>query len=76
MALERVGGGGLRAKAHAFFSLPQPLRWVINADEERDHMKLMDRLCQYIYGLSGPEIDRLRVRAMLCHVYHYALCDK
>ena len=32
----------------------------------------MDRLCRYIYVHDS---DRLKPRAMLCHIYHYALHD-
>ncbi|OON18973.1 PCI domain protein [Opisthorchis viverrini] len=34
---------------------------------------VIERLCQYIY--SNDRTDRLRTRAILCHIYHLALYD-
>jgi translation initiation factor 3 subunit C len=34
----------------------------------------MDRLCRYIY--VNDKEERIRPRAMLCHIYHYALHDE
>merc|ERR1719466_559416 len=34
---------------------------------------LMDKLCKYIY--SKDSTDRLRTRAILCHIYHHAIHD-
>merc|ERR1719209_1822877 len=36
-------------------------------------MDMMDRLCKYIY--SKDATDRLRTRAILCHIYHHAIHD-
>jgi len=36
--------------------------------------ELVDRLCKYIY--SHDSTDRLRTKAMLCHIYHNALHDR
>merc|ERR1712130_258228 len=36
-------------------------------------MDMMDRLCKYIY--SKDSTDRLRTRAILCHIYHHAIHD-
>jgi translation initiation factor 3 subunit C len=33
----------------------------------------MDKLCKYIY--SKDSTDRLRTRAILCHIYHHAIHD-
>jgi len=33
----------------------------------------MENLCKYIYDKVAT--DRLRTRAILCHVYHHALHD-
>ncbi|KAK3595722.1 hypothetical protein CHS0354_025344 [Potamilus streckersoni] len=41
---------------------------------EEDSEKLMDRLCKYIYAKDVT--DRLRTRAILCHIYHHALHDR
>jgi len=34
----------------------------------------MDTLCKYVY--TRDITDRLRTRAMLCHIYHHALHDR
>merc|ERR1719383_553144 len=36
-------------------------------------LHLMDKLCKYIY--SKDSTDRLRTRAILCHIYHNAIHD-
>ena len=36
-------------------------------------VKKMDELCKYIY--SKDSTDRLRARAILCHIYHHAIHD-
>jgi len=36
-------------------------------------LQLMDKLCKYIY--SKDSTDRLRTRAILCHIYHNAIHD-
>merc|ERR1719230_366076 len=35
---------------------------------------IMDKLCKYIY--SKDSTDRLRTRAILCHIYHHAIHDQ
>jgi len=37
-------------------------------------LKVMDRLCRFIYVHDKEE--RIRPRAMLCHIYHHALHDE
>merc|ERR1711971_223261 len=44
----------------------------IDANIETSH-KIMDKLCKYIY--SKDSTDRLRTRAILCHIYHNAIHD-
>eukprot|EP00730_Choanoeca_flexa_P001917 TRINITY_DN10838_c0_g1_i2.p1 TRINITY_DN10838_c0_g1~~TRINITY_DN10838_c0_g1_i2.p1 ORF type:complete len:820 (+),score=283.08 TRINITY_DN10838_c0_g1_i2:65-2524(+) len=48
--------------------------WVVDDEEEADISKLMDTLCTYLYSISSG--DRLRLRAMLCHIYHNAKFDR
>ena len=38
-----------------------------------DDAAIIDKLCKYIYA-KAP--DRIRTRAMLCHIYHHALHDR
>ena len=34
----------------------------------------MDKLCKYVYAKDST--DRLRTRAILCHIYHHAIHDQ
>lgn len=40
--------------------------------EQRDE-NLLNQMCKYIYNHGA---DRIRTRAMLCHIYHHALHDR
>jgi len=42
--------------------------------EGEDSQTLMDRLCKFIY--TKDSTDRIRTRAILCHIYHHALHDR
>lgn len=42
-------------------------------DKEETSLTIMDRLCKFIY--SKDATDRLRTRAILCHIYHHAIHD-
>lgn len=37
-------------------------------------LEVMDRLCRYIY--VNDKDERIKPRAMLCHIYHLALHDE
>lgn len=45
---------------------------------DKDNVKLscekMDKLCKYIY--THDTTDRLRTKAMLCHIYHHSIHDR
>jgi len=43
-------------------------------NSQETSLLVMDRLCKYIYVNDSGE--RLRPRAMLCHIYHFALHDE
>lgn len=43
-----------------------------SSEDKETSLQVMDRLCRYIYVHDS---DRLKPRAMLCHIYHYALHD-
>lgn len=36
----------------------------------------MATLTKYIYNYQGTDLGRIRTRAMLCHIYHYALHNR
>ena len=48
---------------------------VVNIPEGyEDSAKVMDKLCKYIY--THDTTDRIRTRAILCHIYHHGLHDR
>ena len=42
--------------------------------ENQSSSEKVDNMCKFIY--SRDTSDRIRTRAMLCHVYHHALHDR
>ncbi|KAH9518662.1 Eukaryotic translation initiation factor 3 subunit C [Bulinus truncatus] len=42
--------------------------------ENKGSEAIMDKMCKFIYAKDST--DRLRTRAMLCHIYHHALHDR
>ena len=46
----------------------------IKAEEESDSATLIEKLCKSIYAKDST--DRMRTRAMLCHIYHHALHNR
>ena len=45
-----------------------------DANNEKCSQELVDKLCKFIY--TNDSTDRLRTKAMLCHIYHNALHDR
>ena len=41
--------------------------------EEQTSLHLMNEMCKFIYAKDST--DRLRTRAILCHIYHHAIHD-
>eukprot|EP00731_Ephydatia_muelleri_P022471 Em0015g54a len=41
-----------------------------------DPSSVMAVLTKYIYNYPGTDLGRIRTRAMLCHIYHYALHNR
>lgn len=58
----------LRKIDHLYYKIEKDL-----PPGEESTIKKMERLCKYIY--VHDETDRLRTRAILCHIYHHALHD-
>ena len=46
---------------------------MLKAGKE-DSRSVMDRLCKFIY--TKDSTDRIRTRAILCHIYYHALHDR
>ena len=44
-----------------------------DAVEGETNSQVIDRLCKYVYTKGS---DRVRTRAMLCHIYNHALHDR
>jgi translation initiation factor 3 subunit C len=47
---------------------------VSSAAGNDNNRTVMDRLCKFIY--TKDSTDRIRTRAILCHIYHHALHDR
>jgi len=43
-------------------------------NDEKKSCEKMDKLCKYIY--THDTTDRLRTKAMLCHIYHHSIHDR
>lgn len=43
-------------------------------EKQTTDAEVMNNLCKFIY--SKDTSDRIRTRAMLCHIYHHALHDR
>jgi len=50
------------------------LYYKYDEDNKNNSGDIMDKLCRYIYSLDNT--DRIRTKAMLCHIYHHALHDR
>jgi translation initiation factor 3 subunit C len=50
------------------------LYYKYDLSNERKSCEKMDKLCKYIY--SHDTTDRLRTKAMLCHIYHHSIHDR
>lgn len=47
---------------------------IVDGNTEDASRNVMESLCQYIHAKDNS--DRLRTRAMLCHIYHHALHNR
>jgi len=70
---EEICRAYLRRIEHTYFKFD---RTAFDAPEKGKvtSEQLMDKLCKYIYAQDST--DRLRTRAILCHIYHHALHDR
>jgi len=62
----------LRHIEHLFFKFDAAS--LENKTDGPNPEKTMDKMCKFIY--TKDSTDRLRTRAMLCHIYHHALHDR
>lgn len=66
----------LRRIEHVYYKFDPEVFKSKDKDESKigeNSIQLMSRLCKYIYAKDNT--DRIRTRAMLCHIYHHALHD-
>lgn len=65
----------LRKIDHLYYKFdPNVLKKKNGEITARTSLDEMDKLSRYIYGKD--DTDRIRTRAILCHIYHYAMHDK
>uniref|UniRef100_A0A2P2HXK4 Eukaryotic translation initiation factor 3 subunit C n=1 Tax=Hirondellea gigas TaxID=1518452 RepID=A0A2P2HXK4_9CRUS len=66
----------LRKIEHVYYKYDKDAAQLARKEESKTEvtsLKMMDKLCTYIYVRDNT--DRLRTRAVLCHIYHKALHD-
>jgi translation initiation factor 3 subunit C len=59
---------------HIYLKKVESVYFKYDLSNEKSTLELVDRLCKYIY--TNDSTDRLRTKAMLCHIYHNALHDR
>ncbi|GFR65330.1 eukaryotic translation initiation factor 3 subunit C [Elysia marginata] len=65
----------LRHIEHLYYKFdPSAFETAPSEQTDKTSQAVMDRMCKYIYAKDNT--DRLRTRAMLCHIYHHALHDR
>lgn len=52
----------------------ETLYYKYDEHDEKKSCEKMDKLCKYIY--THDTTDRLRTKAMLCHIYHHSIHDR
>ena len=52
----------------------EKIYYKYDGNNVRQSLETVDKLCKYIY--TNDSTDRLRTKAMLCHIYHNALHDR
>nr|KAI8738451.1 eukaryotic translation initiation factor 3 subunit C-like; partial [Biomphalaria glabrata] len=77
--LEKIGNSEemcriyLRKIEHLYYKFDAS-SFDLKGNKENGSEAVMDKMCKYIYAKDST--DRLRTRAMLCHIYHHALHDR
>ncbi|GFO43165.1 eukaryotic translation initiation factor 3 subunit c [Plakobranchus ocellatus] len=65
----------LRHIEHLYYKFdPSAFEETPSDQQDKTSQAIMDRMCKFIYAKDNT--DRLRTRAMLCHIYHHALHDR
>jgi len=65
----------LKRIEHIYFKFDPAVMKQKNGENQNEETSLqqMDKFCKYIYAKDST--DRLRTRAILCHIYHHAIHD-
>lgn len=66
--------GNTQELCRVYLRKVENLYYKYDKNNEKNSAEMVDRLCKYIY--TNDSTDRLRAKAMLCHVYHNALHDR
>lgn len=64
----------LKRIQHIYYKFEHKTEDSAKQADVEDGQTLMDRLCKFIY--TKDSTDRIRTRAILCHIYHHALHDR
>lgn len=68
------GKGEKQDLCRIYLKKVEHLYYKYDSNNESKTCELMEKLCKYIY--TNDSTDRLRTKAMLCHIYHHALHDR
>lgn len=66
--------GDKQELCRVYLKSAENIYYKYDTSNQKKSAELMDKLCKYIY--TNDITDRLRTKAMLCHIYHHALHDR
>ena len=66
--------GDTQELCRVYLKRAENLYYKYDKSNEKGSRELVDKLCKYIY--TNDQTDRLRTKAMLCHIYHHAIHDR
>lgn len=72
--LERKTEHNKQDLCHIYLKKVENMYYKYDKNDSKKSSEMVDKLCKYIY--TNDSTDRLRTKAMLCHIYHNALHDR
>ncbi len=66
--------GNKQELCRVYLKCAENMYYKYDKNNEKLSCEKMDKLCKYIY--THDTTDRLRTKAMLCHIYHHSIHDR
>lgn len=66
--------GNKQELCRVYLKSAESMYYKYDSGNEKKSCEKMDQLCKYIY--THDTTDRLRTKAMLCHIYHHSIHDR